>query len=588
VYRFTRMTSVRVAAVALAAGVVGACTGDSTDPEVLRLEMHPAVVDLGTDRSGTIEVRNTGTAPMGPVLLAVGSVLDGAGAPVQGVAVTFAPGEIATLNAGQSREVEVTVDPPAGAPDGAYAVALQARVDGDIQATSEVDFEIQTVVPGNLAEVVITGGPANVRQGDLVTFTAEGRDAGGDPIAGVVLQWSVVTAGSGLAAAGGRFVGYAPGTVQVVASLGEFADTVDVNVTVRGLSGSFTVVGQGVQDGRYNSDLWLHPTAAAAYTGTWANRNGNIGNTLYAWDIADPAAPVLTDSLFADAFVINDVKVRSDGNLAVMTHESGSDNGVSLLDLSDPAHPTLITRFGQTLQTGVHNAWIEGDYVYLVVDGISPASGLRVLDISDPMNPVIADEFYAGSSFLHDVYVRDGLALLSHWDAGLVILDVGNGMAGGAPGNVVEVSRIQTAGGQTHNAWYWPAAGYVFVGEEDFASPYGIMHVIDVRNLTAPREVATFRVAGATPHNFWLDEANEILYLSWYENGVRALDVSGDLLGELDRQGREIAGLQYAAAGGGCPSPSATTTCNWAPQLRDGLLYLADMHTGIWVLQPDF
>ena len=33
----------------------------------------------------------------------------------------------------------------------------------------------------------------------------------------------------------------------------------------------------------------------------------------------------------------------------------------------------------------------------------------------------------------HDVYVRDGLAFLSHWDAGLIILDVGNGMAGGSP-----------------------------------------------------------------------------------------------------------------------------------------------------------
>ena len=62
-------------------------------------------------------------------------------------------------------------------------------------------------------------------------------------------------------------------------------------------------------------------------------------------------------------------------------------------------------------------------------------------------------------------------AFLSHWDAGLIILDVGNGIAGGSPASPVEVSRIKTVGGQTHNAWYWPAAGYVFVGEENFGRP---------------------------------------------------------------------------------------------------------------------
>jgi hypothetical protein len=252
------------------------------------------------------------------------------------------------------------------------------------------------------------------------------------------------------------------------------------------------------------------------------------------------------------------------------------------LDLSDPAHPTIISRFTSGLESGVHNVWIEGDYVFVVVDGAG--IGMRVLDISSPGSPTVVASYYAGSSILHDVYARDGLAFLSHWDAGLIILDVGNGVAGGSPANPVEVSRIQTAGGETHNAWYWPAAGYVFVGEEDFGTP-GIMHVVDVSDLSNPKEVATFSLPGATPHNFWLDENRGILYAAWYEKGLRAIDVSGVLLGALDRQGREIASIQYGS-GSGCAGGSAT--CTWAPQLHNGLVYASDLNSGLWVLQPDF
>jgi hypothetical protein len=180
--------------------------------------------------------------------------------------------------------------------------------------------------------------------------------------------------------------------------------------------------------------------------------------------------------------------------------------------------------------------------------------------------------------------VRDGLAFLSHWNAGLVILDVGHGVRGGSPAAPVEVARLANLAGQTHNAWYWPEAGYVFVGEEDMETP-GRMHVVDVRNLSAPREVATFAVPGQTPHNFWLDEEGAILYLAWYGNGIRALDVSGELLGELDRQGREIAWLRYDGGNGTCDL-GGTSTCTWAPQLHRGFLWVSDMNQGLVALEP--
>ncbi len=111
------------------------------------------------------------------------------------------------------------------------------------------------------------------------------------------------------------------------------------------------------------------------------------------------------------------------------------------------------------------------------------------------------------------------------------------------------------------------------------------MHVVDVSDLQNPEEVATFRVPGTTPHNFWLDESRGILYLAWYENGIRALDVSGALLGELDKQGREIAWSTYSGVFG---CFAGLKTCTWAPQLHGGNIFVSDLNTGLWVLQPTF
>jgi hypothetical protein len=112
------------------------------------------------------------------------------------------------------------------------------------------------------------------------------------------------------------------------------------------------------------------------------------------------------------------------------------------------------------------------------------------------------------------------------------------------------------------------------------------MHVIDVSDLWHPVEVASYAVQDVTPHNFWLDEDRGILYAAWYERGIRAVDVSGELLGELERQGRELGSAIYAGQGEACPG--GTTTCTWAPQLDGGRLYVSDMNSGLYVLSPTF
>ncbi len=352
---------------------------------------------------------------------------------------------------------------------------------------------------------------------------------------------------------------------------------------------TFELVGTGRVTDRFTADIWVHGTHA--YTGSvFLGNSRAIGNILYAWDISDPSAPRITDSVVVVANRVNDIKVNASGTVGVMTHESSADglNGVTLLDLADPAHPTVITRYTAGLERGVHNVWIDGTTLYVAQDGPVGVGHLHIVDISTPAAPVTIAEYSNPAGFIHDVLVRDGLAFLSFWDAGLIILDVGNGMAGGSPGNPQEVSSI-LLDGQTHNAWYWPERALVFVGEEEFAgnapAAPGILHVVDVSDLTQPRQIATYRteVNSEPPHNFWMDEARGILYVAWYGEGLLALDVTGELSGQLERQPRLIAKAFPFGVGA-----QTGGTRVWAPQLHNGLIYVSDLNNGIAVLRPTF
>jgi hypothetical protein len=66
---------------------------------------------------------------------------------------------------------------------------------------------------------------------------------------------------------------------------------------------------------------------------------------------------------------------------------------------------------------------------------------------------------------------------------------------------------------------------------------------------------------------------------------VRAIDVSGELLGELEKQDREIAAVVYGSDAG---CQTADGTCAWAPQLHEGLVHVSDLNTGLWIFRPSF
>lgn len=567
----------------LAAAFLAACSdvaGPAPAPPVRFLERS---VDLDTLLTGTATVQNTGNVPSGNIRIELtplkmvgsdalaGNILTG----------TVTPAFLEQLGPGESRTVTVALQAEPGTAAGEYSGWLRAlgvHTDSIPVLARVLGFRTVTILQGD----------STVRQGDVLVLQARiTRD-------GVLLDerpsWRVVPDGAGLVESTGAFVGYATDSASVVATARDgAADTVRLLVTPRGAEGSMLLanLGNGPVPDRFTSDLWVFSSPGdsrlqVAYTGTWEVRSAP-GNRVYAWDVTNPATPILTDSVAIDARTVNDVKISADGTIAVATHEGSADglNGITLLDLADPAHPQRITRYTTGLRNGVHNTWLEtiGGRRYVFACHDFDPSGLKIIDVTDPASPRTVATFGVGFSIVHDVYVRDGLAFVSHWNAGLVILDVGAGLVGGSPENPRQVSRLVPPEGHVHNAWYWPERGLVFVGHEIFAGPVGVsseglISVIDVSNLQTPRRVATFRLSGAGPHNFWVDESAGILYSAYYNAGLLAIDVSGRLLGDLLPQGRLIAQLKPGGPG---------NTYVWAPQLvGPNLVFLSDMLTGLW------
>jgi hypothetical protein len=470
--------------------------------------------------------------------------------------------------------------------------------------------------PGTPTTLARVGGDGqSAAPGTLLPNPLQVRvtDANGTGVPGVNVTWSVLTGGGTLSPETSNTDQSGSAATQLTLGPEEGDQTVQAVVT--GLAGSpvvFTetasvsfgaVVLRVVSGGnnvpeRYTSDLWVHGNHA--YTGTWNYREDEPGNVVKIWSLDPSGAPTLAGSLtIPEITTVSDLQVTEDGQTLVVSGEFGADGGIFVYSLSDPVNPvrrgaalvggrgvhtvTLSTIMGRLYAFAAMNPGFSGDVtedkpalmIYDLTDGATPALVHR-----EPIEPHYS---------IHDTFVRDGLAFVFAWNEGAIIYDVGNGMRGGSPAAPVEVSRIITSrrgnDPAVHNGWWFhnpvtEERRYLFIGQEGAGvigqQASGDIHVVDVSDLTQPREVAFFHLNGAGTHNFWVDEARQVLYAAYYNAGVVAIDISGTLSGDLSS--RLLSQLQPGGPG---------NTYTWGVQLANGSLYASDMLTGLWQLSTD-
>jgi len=317
-------------------------------------------------------------------------------------------------------------------------------------------------------------------------------------------------------------------------------------------------------------------------------------------------------------------------------YDANADRGLMLWDVTSPAAPVQLGYLNTGCCTrGVHEfevanrTGLQRTFAYATVptsryadentpSGFRDANGdgdFRLIDITDPAHPWqvsdwgiqdIGGPFSAGqgcdpdSNYGHGAEPsEDGkLVFLSYWDSGYIRLDLTNPAAPTFTGRTVYPAN---ADGDAHSSQYDETRKLLFTADEDFCKAsgagiekgFGYMRVYDYSNPAAPRQIGEFRSANSmgtddqaagdfTIHNNFL--VGNLVYQSWYSDGVRVVDVS------KPKAPKEIAYF-VPPAGENVVKPSQrfvlpNTTQIWGVVVgEDGLVYASDMNTGLWILR---
>jgi hypothetical protein len=370
------------------------------------------------------------------------------------------------------------------------------------------------------------------------------------------------------------------------------------------VSRALSTDGRGIVDDRYTAELWV--VGNVAYTTTWGARTvdgvRSVGNAIKIWNVAG-ATPALVDSVIvSDATTLGDIQATDDEKLLVVATEF-SPGSIVVYDIANPLKPQLVSRFSNSNTTpGVHTATVavvNGKlYAFLCVDPSGDqAAKLVIVDLSNPAAPTEVFSQAMGNPFVHDVFVRDGILMVALWNDGMSIFDIGGGGAGGTVSNPKLLGNVKTVGGKVHNVWWFRdnANGtkrFAFVGEEGpgsiGSSSVGDIHVVDVSDLKNPHEVSFYNVPAAGTHNFSIDEDHGVLFAAYYNGGVRAINVRGDIgrcdaimksddgRCDLKKMGREV---------GHALTDTGFAVYVWGVFSIGTKLYASDMLNGLWRIE---
>ncbi len=478
---------------------------------------------------------------------------------------------------------------------------ITAKKNGSVKITAtyknlEKNFDLK-VIKNPVTSLELSVDVDIARTGDVLRFKTIATDRKGNIISDAPIVYSFAASpddirgqsASAQIEQDGRFVANHTGLYTVMARNGNTVDEVSVRINPRNVARDIEVLGNGKVTDVFTSDLWVWEGVDGrdyAVTGTWSSKGD-----AYFWDVTDPSNIVAIDTIRVDARTVNDVKVSEDGRIAVISREGASDrkNGLVILDVTDPSNVSILSRFDDGLTGGVHNVFIYEDHIFAVNAGRK----YDIINIEDPRNPYRVSDFELDTPghAVHDVWVVDGIAYSSNWDDGVVAVDVG-GMAtsdmpgaGGSLENPVQLGSYTYPSGWNHAAFPFKSESsdkfYIAAGDEAFPGGVaaGWIHFFELDSWEEAKEVARYEVPEAGTHNIWI--VDDIMFVAYYQGGLRIVDVSGELMGNLYDQGREIAKFLPIANEGIAPNkPEA-----WGPQPYKNLIFVSDMNSGLWALK---
>jgi hypothetical protein len=263
----------------------------------------------------------------------------------------------------------------------------------------------------------------------------------------------------------------------------------------------------------------------------------------------------------------------------------------------------VASTFNEQLTGGVHNMFATNDYLF----AISGGDKYVIVDVRDIANPKYVGQYDHPQSRVHDVWVHDGIAYSSEWGTGVVAVDVGNGKYGGTIEKPVLIATYPTTSGATHEIYpyHQKATGkvYLFLGDEIMSrsgrvwegtnylqgltatnpekggvpqTSAGYTHIIDFTDPRNPRNIAKYHQEEFGSHDIVVED--DVMYQAYYDGGLRVVDVSGELVGNLADQRREIAVYKPFDPQG--YTPNASFVMNAMPW--KGHILFTDFNSGLW------
>lgn len=481
----------------------------------------------------------------------------------------------------------------------AGAVTITADAEGTTATTR------YTVTANPVATIALDIPNTSIVTGDVVHLKGSARNARGEAVPDAQITWSysytpddttVAPGGPGIID-DGLFAANAPGLFTIMATSGNVVARTVLDVAPRDVRRRFTVTSRGPITTTATSDLWPWTGKDGrdyALVGTW----GGDGYGL-VFDITDMNNIVRTDSIKIDARTINDVTVSPDGRYGVLAREGASNrrNGVVILDLANPAHPVIASSFEEELTGGVHNMFATNDYLF----AISGGQKYVIIDVRDIYKPKYVSEYQHPNARIHDLWVHDGIAYSAQGGVGAVAVDVGNGKYGGTieKPKLINVFRINS--GHEIYPYFQKSTGktYLFLGDEEMnregrvwegtnyrptlgsaggvaQTSGGYVHIVDFTDPMNPKKVGRYHLEDYGAHDIIVED--DILYQAYYDGGVRIVDVSGELLGNLADQGREIAVFKpYDPQALTANAPFVMNVMPWK-----GHILFTDFNSGLW------
>jgi choice-of-anchor B domain-containing protein len=178
-----------------------------------------------------------------------------------------------------------------------------------------------------------------------------------------------------------------------------------------------------------------------------------------------------------------------------------------------------------------HNLFIDSAAARLYTCGVREPSGTRipiqVWSLDNPEMPVLLRNIFeiqgVDINYVHDMYARnDTLFMNAAWQ-GLIIAD----MSDVDNPNLLGLMSMYPEAGYNHSGWWNERGDRYYLADETHGRD---IKIVDVSNIQAPQVIQLIEAEsdpeGSIPHNLIVKD--DVLYVSYYYDGLQIFDVSGD------------------------------------------------------------